>query len=107
MTRRADVLHGGRHHGERAPFAATYSLGCQNAVEAVLHIQPTALSSLPALEDPCQDCDGKVKIDTRREGNAIHFGGPCNTCRVVAMMPTAAGQQIITLMRHQRQKGAF
>ena len=64
-------------------------------------------NTLPPLEEPCNDCDGKGKIDARREGSTVHFGGPCNTCRGVGMMPTAAGQQVISLMRHERRKGDF
>ncbi len=62
---------------------------------------------LPPLEQRCEDCDGKGKIESRREGTALHFGGPRNTCRGVGMMLTAAGQQIIALMRNQRRKGDF
>ena len=88
-------------------FRSGHDLELRGFRIAIEKVHETMSDTLPTLEEPCEDCDGKGKIDARRDGNALQFGGPCNTCRGVGVMPTAAGQQIITLMRHQRQKGDF
>lgn len=62
---------------------------------------------LPALEEPCPDCSGNGSIANTRDGNVLHFGGVCNSCRGAKWMPTEAGKQILELIRHERQKGYF
>lgn len=60
---------------------------------------------LPDLEVKCESCAGKGVIGNRREGNAIHFGGPCDDCRGTGWMLTAAGEQVARLIRNMRRRG--
>lgn len=63
------------------------------------------MDDLPELEIPCHACAGKGVISSRREGNAIALGGPCNDCRGSGWALTPAGEKVAHLIRNMRRRG--